>query len=72
MSPELYKASMEQWFDLLADDATDMQSARDLISKQWSFMQSRAAAKDVTFFLFHGSSNFISAVLTKVAANITA
>ena len=72
LSPDLYKTSMEQWLDLLADDATDMQSARDLISKQWSFMQSRAAAKkDVTFFLFHGSSNFISAVLTKVSANIT-
>ena len=35
-------------------------------------MRSRAVTdKDITFCLFHGSANFIAAVLTKIAANIT-
>lgn len=71
-SPELYRASMELWLELLAQDATDIQSARALISEQWAFMRSRAVTdKDITFCLFHGSANFIAAVLTKIAANIT-
>jgi len=70
-SPELYTASMDKWLDLLAQDATDITSARALIGEQWTFMRSRAVTdKDITFCLFHGSSNFIAAVLTKIAANI--
>ena len=70
-SPELYRASMETWLELLAQDATDILSARALISEQWAFMRSRAVTdKDITFCLFHGSANFIAAVLTKIAANI--
>ena len=72
LSPELYKASMEQWLDLFAEDATDITSARALISEQWNFMRSRAVTdKDITFCLFHGSANFIAAVLTKTAASIS-
>lgn len=71
-SPDLYRASIEELLALLAQDATDIQSARALIAEQWSFMRSRAVIdQDVTFCLFHGSANFIAAVLTKIAANIT-
>lgn len=71
-SSDLYSTSMETWLELLAEDAVDTQSARALISEQWAFMRSRAVTdKDITFCLFHGSANFIAAVLTKIAANIS-
>lgn len=70
---DLYSDSVAQWLELLAEDATDIVSARTIISEQWNFMRTRAIANnDITFYLFHGSANFIAAVLTKIAANISA
>lgn len=72
LDPDLYNNSMQTWLELLAKDATDISSARALVNEQWNFMRSRAVVdKDITFCLFHGSSNFIAAVLTKIAANIS-
>jgi hypothetical protein len=71
-SADMYRDSLQSWLHLLAEDATDISSARHLISEQWAFMRARAVTdKDITFCLFHGSSNFIAAVLTKIAANIS-
>lgn len=66
-----YEKSMKEWQDLLREDATDQQSARDVIAKQWTFMRSRAvASNDMTFCLFHGSANYYAGILTKLASNI--
>lgn len=72
-SADLFGASVDEWLELLAEDATDIVSARTIINNQWNFVRARAVANnDLTFCLFHGSANFIAAVLTKIAANITA
>jgi hypothetical protein len=71
LDPELFHQSMQDWLSLLENDAVDAESARALLHSQWDFMRKRAVTdNDPTFCLFHGSSNFIAAVLTKIAANI--
>ncbi len=71
LDPDLFHQSMQDWLLLLAEDAVDAETARTLLNSQWEFMRKRAVTEnDPTFCLFHGSSNFIAAVLTKIAANI--
>ncbi|HJS15147.1 MAG TPA: 6-hydroxymethylpterin diphosphokinase MptE-like protein [Rheinheimera sp.] len=68
----VFESSMQQWLDILQQDAENKEDATALIEKQWQFLRKRAVKdNDITFCLFHGSANYMAGVLTKLAANIT-
>ena len=68
----VFESSMQQWLDILQQDAKDKEEATALIEKQWQFLRKRAVKdNDITFCLFHGSANYMAGVLTKLAANVT-
>jgi len=71
-SATAFEKTMSEWHDILAEDAKDQADAKALIAAQWLLLRKRAVKdKDITFCLFHGSSNYMAGVMTKLAANIS-
>lgn len=70
--PEVFQETMLEWQSLLSEDVTSQEEAKALIASQWTLLKQRAIRdSDATFFLFHGSANYMAGILTKIAANIT-
>lgn len=70
-SMDSFKQSMERFLEIVSKEITDRESAKLSINKQWEFIREHANAENnLTFFLMHGSSNYIAAILTKIYANI--
>jgi hypothetical protein len=70
-SMDSFKQSMERFLEIVSKEITDRESAKLSINKQWAFIREHANAENnLTFFLMHGSSNYIAAILTKIYANI--
>lgn len=71
-SATMFEKTMAQWQDILKDDAQNQADAKAMIAAQWQLLRKRAVKdKDITFCLFHGSSNYMAGVMTKLAANIS-
>jgi hypothetical protein len=70
-SVDKFRSTMDEWQALIKDDVKTAEQAKELIKNQWLMMRKTAVDdKNITFCLFHGSSNYISGILTKIAANI--
>jgi len=66
-----FAESTQEWLDLVKNDIKNEKEARTIIDKQWEFFKKRALSNDdLTFFLFHGSANYIAGVMAKLASNI--
>ncbi|MBU1312330.1 MAG: DUF115 domain-containing protein [Gammaproteobacteria bacterium] len=66
-----FDTTMKSWLNLIENDITCLDEAKSLIRQQWELVKKAAVVdSDLTFCLFHGSSNYISGILTKVASNI--
>jgi hypothetical protein len=71
-SATAFEKTMLEWQEILAQDAKDQADAKALIAAQWLLLRKRAVKdKDITFCLFHGSSNYMAGIMTKLAANIS-
>lgn len=71
LSSTAFEETIEKWLEVLDIEVTDIQSAKELIEKQWQLLRRTAGRNsDPTFCLFHGSANYISGVLLKISANI--
>ncbi|KOO58145.1 hypothetical protein WH43_10170 [Rheinheimera sp. KL1] len=71
-SVDAFKQTISEWLALLKKDINNQHEAKTLLSEQWKLLRTKGTASDdITFFLFHGSANYISGVLTKIAANIS-
>ncbi|WP_430456159.1 6-hydroxymethylpterin diphosphokinase MptE-like protein [Rheinheimera sp.] len=70
-SMDAYKTSMDCLLDIVSEKINDREQALNSVKKQWAFMREHAVKDaDMTFFLMHGSSNYLAGVLTKIQANI--
>jgi len=62
--------SMQTWQELLEQDIDTPEQLMSLISEQWTYVRSLASSEgNPAYLLFHGSTNYISAVLTKLAVS---
>lgn len=67
-----FAQSTQEWLELVKNDIKNEKEARAIIDKQWDFFKKRALSNDdLTFFLFHGSANYIAGVMAKLASNIS-
>lgn len=65
------KASTQELLGILEHDVKTESDARFMLEKHWDFFRDRAILwDDMTFYIFHGSSNYFAAVMTKIAANL--
>lgn len=70
-SAETFKTSMDHLLEIVSAEVSNRQQAVESVQKQWTFIRDRSAhGDDMTFFLMHGSANYLAGVLTKIQANI--
>ncbi len=68
---EKIKASTQKLLEILEHHVETESDARVMLEKHWDFFRDRAILwDDMTFYIFHGSSNYFAAVMTKIAANL--
>lgn len=71
-STEIFKESMNNLLDIVSSEVSGRENALASVKKQWEFIRDRSAhGDDMTFFLMHGSANYLAGVLTKIQANIS-
>ena len=71
--PSKFSASMDEWLEIVKDDIQNESQARIIINKQWELFKSRAVVwDDLTFYLLHGSANYLAGVMAKLASNLKA
>lgn len=66
-----FSASMDEWLGIVKNDISSQKQARVIIDKQWQLFKDRAVVwDDLTFYLLHGSANYLAAVMAKLASNL--
>ncbi len=71
-SVQAFADTLDEWQALIAEPVQSATEATALIEQQWQLLRNSVKSKnDLTYMMFFGSTNYISAVLTKLAAAIS-
>jgi len=70
-NPDLLFDGMTEWLSLIESDVSSKDEAKIVIKNQWALISGKAISEDnLMFMLMHGSANYVSAIMSKVASNI--